>query len=84
METNVCWENHKNTKHLALLQCNLLDWDWKAQNKKKFAKSLGTFIHDPNFNIVSYCALEKFMRRNKVVINYSYHIDPLQYIHIYV
>jgi hypothetical protein len=62
-----------------LLQCNLFDWDWKVQNKEKFAKNLGTFW-DPNFNIISYCAFKKFMRGNKMVFNYSYHIDPLQYI----
>jgi hypothetical protein len=54
------------------------------QNKEKNIKKLGTFVHDPNFNIVSYCAFRKFMWGNKVVFNYSYHIDPLQYIHIYI
>jgi hypothetical protein len=44
-----------------LLQCNLLDKDWKTQNKKEFVKKLGTFVQDPNFNIVSYCAFKKFM-----------------------
>ncbi len=48
-----------------LLQCNLFDWDWTTQNKEEFAKSLGTFVRNPNFNIVSYCVFEKFLRGNK-------------------
>jgi hypothetical protein len=63
-----------------LLQCNLFDWDLKAQNKEEFTESLGTFVRDPNFNIVFYYAFEKFMQGNKVVLNYSYHIELLQYI----
>jgi hypothetical protein len=54
--------------------------DWKTQNKEEFVESLGTFVRDPNFNIVSYYAFKKFMWGNKVVLNYSYHIDPLQYV----
>jgi hypothetical protein len=50
-----------------LLQCNIFDWDWKIQDKKEFVESLRTFVHDPNFNIVSYYAFRKFMRGNKVV-----------------
>jgi hypothetical protein len=55
-----------------------------VQKKKEFIKSLGTFVHDPNFNIVYYYAFEKFMQVNKVVLNYSHQIDPLKYIHIYI
>jgi len=55
-----------------------------VQNKEEFTESYGTFIHDPNFNIISYYTFRKFMRRNKMVLYYSYHIDPLQYIHIYI
>jgi len=51
----------------------------KAQIFLKITKSLGTFIWDPNFNIVYYYAFEKFMQGNKAVFNYSYHIDLLQY-----
>jgi len=54
------------------------------QNKEEFAKSLDTFVCDPNFNIVSYCAFEKFMQGNKVAFYYLYHIDPLQCIDIYI
>ncbi len=44
-----------------LLQCNFFDWDWKVQNKEEFAKRLGTFVQNPNFNIVSYYTFGKFM-----------------------
>jgi hypothetical protein len=47
------------------------------KNKKEFTKSLGTFVQDPNFNIIFYCTFGRFMQGNKVVLNYSYHIDPL-------
>jgi hypothetical protein len=63
-----------------LLQCNFFDWDWKVQNKEEFAKNLGTFVWDPNFNTISYSAFKKFMQGKKMVFNHSYHIDPLQYI----
>jgi hypothetical protein len=60
-----------------LLQCNLLDWNKKMQNKKKIVENLGTFVRDPNFNIIFYYTFGRFMRGNKVVLNYSYHFDPL-------
>jgi hypothetical protein len=47
---------------------------------KKNYKEFGTFVWDPNFNIVSYYAFKKFVEGNKVVLNYSYRIDLLQYI----
>ncbi len=40
MEINVCWEIVETLGIWHLLQYNLFDWDWKAQNKEEFAKSL--------------------------------------------
>jgi len=31
------------------------------KNKEEFAESFDTFVWDPNFNIISYCAFKKFM-----------------------
>ncbi len=45
---------------------------------------MGTFVQNSNFNIVSCCTFEKFIKKNKLVLNNSYHIDPLYYIHIYI
>jgi hypothetical protein len=61
MEINVCWEIVETLGIWHLLQYNLFDWDWKAQNKEEFAKSLVTFVQDPNFNIVFYYAFRKSM-----------------------
>ncbi len=44
-----------------LFQCNLVNWDWRVQNKHEFAKNLGAFVHDLNFNIIVYYAYSKFM-----------------------
>jgi len=46
----------------------------RCKKKKKITKRLGTLVHNPNFNIVAYCAYGKFMRGNKLVLDYCQHI----------
>jgi hypothetical protein len=55
------WEIVEKLGIWHLLQCNLFDWDSKAQNKEEFVESLGTFLWDPNFNNVFYYTFKKFM-----------------------
>lgn len=42
--------------------------------KNEFAERLDTFMCNPNFNTLDYCAYGKFMRSKKLVLNYFEHI----------
>ncbi len=68
------WENHKNTEHLA---STTMQSSWFGLENAKIKKNLGTFVRDPNFNIISYCAFKNSMWGNKVLLKYFYHIQPL-------
>jgi hypothetical protein len=77
MQISVSWKTYKNTRYLASIVMQFYQLGLESQNKKEFAKTLGTLVHDSNFNIVSYCTFKNFMQGNKVVLSYSHHIDPL-------
>jgi hypothetical protein len=48
--------------------------DLEGAKKDKFAERLGTFMCNPNFNTLDYCAYGKLMRTKKLVLNYFEHI----------
>jgi hypothetical protein len=41
METSVCWKIVETLNIWHILHCNLLDWEWKSQNKKRICKKFG-------------------------------------------
>ncbi len=53
-----------------VLQCNLVDWDQRVQEKDKFVEKLNAFMCQLNFNIVFYYAYGKLMQNNKHVHSY--------------
>jgi hypothetical protein len=69
-----------NNGPLAYSLGGLLFWEhpnpqtWNVQKKDKFAERLDTFMCNPNFNTLDYCAYGKFMRSKKLVLNYFEHI----------
>lgn len=55
---------YKQVKTLGiwhLFHYNLLEWNWQATTKDKFAKKLGAILWSENFNNITYYAFSKFM-----------------------